>query len=336
MQKLFTILLMKSKLLLFFSLSLFVGCTHYEPKAEELECDSIPVDFALASARTVVYNDSVFIFFGRNSGGLSKKYYVADIDNLSEFKEYDLPINPRVSAIAARLGNKVFMGLGTTSRQNSSLKYYYDWWSYNLDTHELDSLAPFPGVDPNAAVSWVDEQNNIVYVAFGYIYSPGGCFHQNVYAYFVEENRWELICDEGNKKRTLAAAGVVNGRFFAGCGFNTFNLKDWWEFIPDEKKWIKRADTPSKGRIFSATAVNDNLLYLVGGRYWGGTETSMYLYKDILVYDADADTWLSLGNMPTGGTENLVSFFAKGKLFWGLGQTSDGKYVKTFYYTVPK
>ena len=42
---------MKSKLLLFFLLSLFVGCTHYEPKAEELECDSIPVDFALASAR---------------------------------------------------------------------------------------------------------------------------------------------------------------------------------------------------------------------------------------------------------------------------------------------
>ena len=328
---------MRSKsLLLYILLLLFIGCTRYEPKADVLECDSIPVDFSLSSARSVVYNDSVFIFFGRNDKGLSKKIYVAHVDNLSEFKEYDLPIEPRVSAILALYGNKVYMGLGSPNRKNSVLTYYYDWWSYNLETHELDSLARFPGVDPNAAISWVDVDNDIIYTAFGYIYRPSECFHQNVYAYYIKENHWELICSDGNKKRTLAAAGNLNGRYFVGCGFNTFNLNDWWEFLPENRQWIRRADTPSKGRIFSSTAVNDNELYLIGGRYWGGTETSMYLYKDIIVYNADVDEWYSLGNMPLGGMENTVAFFAKGKLFWGLGQISDGSYVKSFYCTIPK
>lgn len=324
-------------LFLFLLFCFFSGCTRYEPKAGALDCDSVSVQFSLASARSVVFDDSVYLFFGRNRKGLSSKIYVADIDGLVDFKEYDLPVKPRVSAIAALVGDVVYMGLGTDAHhQYNDLTYYKDWWSYNLVTHELDSLAPFPGVDPNAAISWTDAEKNIVYVAFGYIYKPSDCFHQNVYAYHIDEDRWELICDSGNKKRTLAAAGVVDGRFFVGCGFNTFNLKDWWEFVPSTSEWIKRADTPSKGRIFSATAVNDNYLYLVGGRYWGGTETSQYFYKDILVYDADKDTWQSMGTMPVAGMENSVAFFAKGKLFWGLGQTSDGSYVKSFYSTIPE
>ena len=90
---------------------------------------------------------------------------------------------------------------------------------------------------------------------------------------------------------------------------------------------VKRAvETAKKLKIENP----DKNIYVLGGRYFGGTETREHFYQTILVYDVSNDEWHTVGRMEQA-TENMIAFEYDGDLYWGLGQCEDGSFVRKIY-----
>ena len=109
--------IMKIKYLILFLFFVCVACERYEEgDVELLHTESWDVEFGLATGNSVVYNDTLYVLFGREECGNamepSTKFRYAAMDDLVNFKEEDLPIGPRVNAVAIVVGGKLYAGLG--------------------------------------------------------------------------------------------------------------------------------------------------------------------------------------------------------------------------------
>lgn len=318
-------------LILFFAFAFALSaCERYEATDVDLfHTDSWDVEFSLASGNCVVYNDTLYVLFGRGEEGSaevpSTKFRYAAMKDLENFIEGDLPIKPRVNATTILVGDKLFMGLGFRGRVYSGVSLLRDWWVYDFSTKQLIRLSDFPTNDVIAPVVWFD--NNYIYTLFGY----NSNFSKSVYRYDMYEDRWELYSETSDPWLRADALGVRIGDsiyFGGGCAAEMRN--DWWRYDWVGNEWYKCSSMPYNGRIFaSSVAVGDNV-YVLGGRYFGGTETREHFYETIISYDTKSDNWSIVGRMEQA-VENMIAWEYEGDLYWGLGQKQDGSFVKKIY-----
>ncbi len=312
---------------------LLAGCRQYEPKGDVLDVDSFVVDFDLASASAVVCNDTVYVLFGREREKSSpeKTYYsehiyYGHVGELPLLHKRRLPIVPRARGVAQAVGNKIYMGLGFCGKVYTDTAYLYDWWEYDCATGGLRRLADFEGIDVTGAVSWATD--DAIFVAFGH----QTVFNRRVYRYDITDNSWSMVSETMDvERRAFAFGAVAGGRMFVGGGFEAFMVNDWVEFDPVTYGWTRRRTPPSKGRMNAVALGVDNRIFVVGGRYFGGTLTREHYYDNMLSYDIESDRWHSLGLMPCGGAENMIAFEWNGGLYFGLGQKADGSFVRAIY-----
>jgi N-acetylneuraminic acid mutarotase len=323
-------MIMKFKYLILFLFFTCVACERYEDRdVELLHTESWDVDFGLATGNAVVYNDTLYVLFGREEGGdaenPSTKFRYAAMGDLANFEEEELPLKPRVNATAIVVGSKMYAGLGFRGRVYGVNAYLRDWWEYDFGVKKWRQLADFPTKDVVAPLVWEDDGD--IYTIYGSNEEPSGV----VYRYDIEGDVWEVYSDETEPwARYRALGGVVDGILYCG-GVSTFDAKQyWWRYDWRINEWEECARVPKMARFFASSVVVDDCIYVLGGRFLGGTETREYFYETIIFYDTRNDEWVTLGRMEQAA-ENMIAFECGGDLYWGLGQCQDGSFVKKIY-----
>ena len=321
---------MKMKILILFLCVFCVACERYEERGGELAYEeSWDVDFGLATGNCVVHEDTLYVLFGRGEGesaeSPSKVWRCAPMADLSDFEEMDLPIGARVNGAAIVVGDRLYAGLGFRGKVYGAKAYLRDWWEYDFASHRWSRLADFPTKDVVAPIVWADE---------GYIYSVYGSGEEVsgvVYRYDIEGDSWEVYSEKRAPwARFKALGGVADGGLYCG-GVSTFDAKQyWWRYDWREDEWMECARVPKMARFFASSVAIGDCIYVLGGRFWGGTETREHFYETIIVYDTQRDEWRTLGRMEQA-EENMIAWEYYGDLYWGLGENGDGELVRKIY-----
>ena len=306
------------------------ACERHEPRGMDLfHTDSWELNFSLASGNCVVYDDTLYVFFGREEGGdamhPSSKVRYAPMSDLECFEEVDLPIKPRVNASSILVGDKLFVGLGFCGWVYNDVSLLKDWWLYDFSTRQMHRLSDFPTEDVVAPIIWFD--NGYIYTLFGY----NSNFGKSVYRYDIANDAWSLYSNTSEPWLRAEALGAKIGEYIyfgGGCGAEM--RKDWWRYDWINNRWFKCSSMPHNGRILASSVAIGDKVYVLGGRYFGGTETREYFYETIIAYSSTCDTWETQGRMEDA-TENMIAWEYNGDLYWGLGQKGDGTFVRKIY-----
>ncbi|MFI3296508.1 MAG: kelch repeat-containing protein [bacterium] len=306
----------------------FTSCSMYEPQEEEVAAVDFELGITLASASSVVVGDTLYIAFGRDEDGVySDKFYKAHIDNIDQLGAFDIPFEARVNGVMQAVGSKIYMGLGyNDGGVYKPDSYCNDWWQYDCNTGVWSELAMYEDTETNSAVAWATD--TAIYVTMGYQHY----FDSRVFRYSIAQDEWCFVAQGGEvTNRMIATGATAQGRFFAGGGFNAKMVDDWCEFDIETNKWYYRTSPSTSARLFASAIGLGNYIYMLGGRYWGGTLTTQYFYENIIRYDVSGDSWSSLGKMPQGSCENMIIFTYENALYWGLGEQEDGSFVTKVY-----
>ena len=321
---------MKIRILILFFCVLCVACERYEQQGGVLAYEeSWDVEWGLASGNCVVYEDTLYVLFGREEGGSaenpSRVWRCAPMSDLGDWREEMLPLAPRVSATAMVVGDKLYAGLGFCGKVYGSGSLLRDWWEYDFSCGKWSRLADFPANDVVAPIVW--EADGCIYAALGFAEN----FAKNVYRYDIADDRWEQVDKlDGLLVRVDAVGARVGDKVFLGLGYGIEMRNDWWKYDWKRKELVECEKMTAWGRVFASAVAVDERVYVLGGRYFGGTETREYFYETIVAYDVDRDEWTTVGCMEQAA-ENMIAFEYEGDLYWGLGQCQDGSFVKKIY-----
>ena len=121
-----------------------------------------------------------------------------------------------------------------------------------------------------------------------------GIFQNDMWAYVAVNNNWIPRASLTAPGRSGAIAFSINGKGYAGTGFNgTTYLDDFWEYDPATDTWAPRADFAGTPRYVAAA-------FAIGSKGYVGTgkDTAMQLLQDFWEYDAPGDSWFQLPDFP--------------------------------------
>jgi len=316
-----------SGLIVLFVAFLTVGCEGL-PEPEEpvvfVQKQSLPVGRASASA--FVADGKAYVLCGRTATDKALRDFWTYNSVNDQWTQLDtVPFSGRVKAIAEVVDGSAYVGLGFNGHVYVDSTYLRDFWRYNLQTTTWTRCADFPSHNSDVAVSFV--YGKLIYVVFGFFDS----FTSDVYVYDTQTDVWTRCADSSAYARAGASGCSDGERCFVGTGYHTRSLNDWWEFSPETTTWRQCADIPDSGRMFSVAIAVSHRVFLLGGRHFGGTLTTGFLFDDLLEYDITADKWLLRGHLPQGARENMIAFSINGQGYFGLGEDANGTILNDFY-----
>lgn len=303
------------------------GCNGFEePKIPMQFTPKAALPIGRASATSFVVKDNAYVTCGRDENGVYLNdlwRYDAQADTWTQLN--DVPFKGRVKAVAQVINNQVYIGLGFNGHVYQDSCYLRDFWKYTPDTDTWERCADFPSKNSNVAISFA--HGYYFYTACGFF----SYFTSEVHKYDTNSDTWTK-CDHAYFPARGGATGCSDGTHcFAGTGYNTTSMNDWWEYLPLSNKWRRLADIPGKGREFAASQMLNGRVFVLGGRYFGGSLTTGFLFDDMLEYDIARNKWLLVGHLPQGGRENMVTFTISGKGYFGLGEDANGKILNDIY-----
>lgn len=289
-------------------------------------CADCPV--GRASAAIVGWGDHIYLFFGRNESGIRQRdMWCYDTNSDTWTHLGDTPLKARVRAAAWSTEEGIYVGLGFDGIVYNDTSYCRDWWLYQPTTNTWTRLADFPTFDTNGAIACQSGQR--IYLAG----ASGKMYNSDAYAYDILSDTWEHMPSEGERMESLwGFAGAAWGDgCYIGTGFRRWDLPYWWYYDASTNRWSPRKDIPYTRS--SATAVTGNRgIYVFGGRIFHGEHTGGRLLEDALLYLPNEDKWKRIGNLPMGATENMAGYRIKNKVYFGLGEQTDGAMNKQWWY----
>lgn len=320
-----------AKLLLTAVLLLFVACDDNAVLAPKNFTTCAPIPVARASASVFVMDDFAYVLAGRDvRSAYLKDMWKYDTQRDKWQQLSDVPFKGRAKGVAGVVNGKAYFGLGFNGHVYDDTCYLRDFWMFDPNTESWSRKADFPNNRTGVAASFVD--GAYIYVLFGFY----DYFTTDVYRFNTATEHWEEIKWGDLTSRAGAVACKAGNRFFAGTGYNTSNLNDWYEYMPQSNEWKKKKPMPDKGRVFATAAAVDNKIFVLGGRLFGGTETRQHFYDCIYEYDVDKNSWTKGSELPAGGRENLISFTLNNAVYFGLGQNEKGEILNDMYRWVEK
>ena len=99
--------------------------------------------------------------------------------------------------------------------------------------------------------------------------------------------------------RNHPAMVVVGNSVFVGCGSNTSNLNDWWEYNINNDTWTQKPDLPGNTRHHPFYFSIDDFAY-VGFGHGSSTgpgsnpSTGVYIFNDFYRYNPSSSSWTQL------------------------------------------
>ncbi|WP_070136956.1 kelch repeat-containing protein [Crocinitomix algicola] len=168
--------------------------------------------------------DSVaYIGTGNTVDGLKNDFYAYNILSNSWHSISPLPEGPRKEAVGFTMGGKGYVGTG-----RGEDNYYNDFWEYFPVTDEWTKKASLPGVPRLGAVGCGNFPR--AYIMMG---ETASAYLDDVWEYNYFGDIWTQRADFIGGQRTQASAEVVDGRIFAGLGYDGEYHDDFYEYIPN-------------------------------------------------------------------------------------------------------
>ncbi|MFJ7406430.1 MULTISPECIES: cyclically-permuted mutarotase family protein [unclassified Lysinibacillus] len=212
-------------------------------------------------------------------GGSPDKEYADDITLLTIDKNKklkvekvgDLPFTIS-DGIAAEKDGKLYIGLGKQNAKESNKLYEYD-----LKTSKTRELATIPGESVrNQSVAQILDGNL-------YVFSGGGSIaYTDGYKYNIEKNQWSKV-----------SSVKVNGKEISLLGANSVKLnKNEMLVIGGFNKTVYDDAVKNLGSL------KDEELLAFRTKYFTADPYEFNWNKEVLIYNAQEDTWRSVGKVP--------------------------------------
>lgn len=198
----------------------------------------------------------------------------------------DFPGGAREGADAFTIGERLFMGFGT-----SFIQWTNDLYEYLPATQTWVAMPSVPGLGFAYSHGFV--------VGDTYYLGPENSTNI-VYAFSATTNTWTTVAPfPGNDRRAQCAFGTADrGYLGMGAGVISGVYADWWAYDPATDSWSGLTDLYPQSDQSCATAVGG-----VGYVFDVGSDLN-----DLYSYNAALDQWAYQGAMPTDRIANASLF----------------------------
>jgi len=140
-------------------------------------------------------------------------------------KKADFPGNTRTGAVGFSIGNKGYIGTGSTGTYNSR-----DFWEWDQTTNKWTKKADFPGDTRTWAIGF--SIGNKGYIGTGYSDSRN---LRDFWEWNQGTNEWTEKANFGGIARSSSIAFSIGNKAYIGTGFSggtIYATQDFWEYDP--------------------------------------------------------------------------------------------------------
>lgn len=224
----------------------------------------------------------------------------------------------RYASVAFTIGNKGYIGTGTSSFSTQDL------WEYDPGTDSWTQKANLGGSDRENAVGFVIGDKG--YIGLGDRPGPRpltGTVLNDLWEYDPAANAWTQKADFPTEGRAGAAAFAIAGKGYVGTGevvhgSGQILLNDFWEYDPVADHWTQKA-------AFAGTARESAVGFTIGDKGYLGTGDDMappFGKQDFWEYDPVADHWTRKADFGGGIRTRATGVAIGNKAYVGLGLIS--------------
>lgn len=259
------------------------------------------------------------------SFSIGEKGYVSSVE-AADFWEYnpdkdswtqvgDFPGPPRKHGVAFTINGKGYVCTGGNFNcGNFASEFLNDLWEYEPVLDSWTQKANFPGIPRHGATGFSIE--NKAYVGTGI---NGTQALSDFWEYNSITDVWTQKTDFPGGLRMYASAFTIDGLGYMGTGTRQEGavldqVRDFWEYNPDEDQWTRLANFGNEGRAFSfAFSIGDK------GFVGNGYDDLRNFKNDLWQYDPSINFWSQKADLPANGRISGTAFSLDGKGYMGGG-----------------
>ncbi|MDD6611269.1 MAG: cyclically-permuted mutarotase family protein [Clostridiales bacterium] len=239
-----------------------------------VEVNHTTLDHEISYGASITTDDGIYYVGGSTAEGKGNQVLLVKADDAGEITVDTVGELPFTfsDGFAALKNDVLYVGAGKMDGQATNRVF-----SLDLNTKKSTELAAMP----NEAT-----RTQCVSQLLGdsiYVFSGGDqVAYTDGYRYSIEENEWEQVSDVqiGNEKISLLGANSVKLNEHSMLVVGGFN-KDVYD-----------------NAVAQMAELKDEALNQFKLNYFGADPSELQWNRKVLVYDADADTWTSIGEVP--------------------------------------
>ena len=263
------------------------------------------------------------------SGSYMNDVYKYDKNNNSWTQLQDFPAIGRGYSYGVSIGDKAYVGLGSTSTG----LYPKDWWEYNMNNDTWTQMSDFPGDGRNHPAMII--VNNNIYMGCG---SNDNGNLNDWWEYNTSSDTWtqktSLI---GNTRHHPFYFGVGNYAYVGfghgsvpGPGSNPSSFSaiynDFFRYNPNNDTWLQMSNFPGEARVAGTQFSYDNKGYILSG---DGDDHSPLNSGEFWQYDPVTDLWNQLDDHPGNAIWAPGNFVIGCDVYFLLGQDNNSSVPTT-------
>ena len=239
-----------------------------------VEVNHMTLDYEISYGASITTDDGIYYVGGSTAEGKGNQVLLVNADDAGKITVDTVGELPFTfsDGFAALKDDVLYVGAGKMDGQATNRVFALD-----LNTKKTTELAAMP----NEAT-----RTQCVSQLLGdsiYVFSGGDqVAYTDGYRYSIEENKWEQISDVqvGNEKISLLGANSVKLNEHSMLVVGGFN-KDVYD-----------------NAVAQMAELKDEELQQFKLNYFGADPSELQWNRKVLIYDADADTWTSIGEVP--------------------------------------
>ena len=267
------------------------------------------------------------------AGSYLDQVYRYDKSNDSWVQLQDFPAVGRGYSYGLAVGDKAYMGLGSTS----SGQYPNDWWEYDMNNDSWEQKANFPSDGRNHPA--MIEVNNKIYMGCG---SNDNGNLGDWWEYDILSDSWtQKASIIGNNRHhpfyfgigDYAYVGFGHGSY-PGPGSNSsgsYIYNDFYRYDPSNDSWVQLNDFPGEARVAGTQFSYDGKGYILSG---DGNDHGPLDNGEFWQYNPSSDSWTQMLSHPGGAIWAPGNFIIGCDVYFLLGQdwnTQQGSYPISVY-----
>jgi N-acetylneuraminic acid mutarotase len=237
-----------------------------------------------------------------NTQALVPENTVAD----SWVRRTDLIGAPRAYAMAFSIGNKGYLGTGSTSTGSTN-----GFWEYDANTDKWTAIRNFGGFVRSTGVAFSIGNKG---------YCATGNNNKDLWEYDPETNTWTQKADLPGNGRSGASGFSIGNKGYIGLGKSSSGIyNDFWQYNPQSNTWQAKANFPGSARDRAVGFSIENK------GYFGLGNDGVSNKSDLWEYNPSSDTWVIKSNFPGGSRLGAVAFSIGNKGYVGTGYSTSNK-----------
>ncbi len=220
--------------------------------------------------------------------------------------------DPRFSPVSFTIGDRAYIGLGTTQNQ----EFLKDIWEYNPSDDTWKRMADYPGPDRQLGIGFSIGDKG--YVGLG---RNADSLLNDVWEYDSLNDSWLELDTFPGIGKVSATAFTIGNLAYVGTGNQTNvvgnETNTFWEFDPNGGTWTQKADFPGPRRDRAISFTIGNFAYLGLGFHTEDPSTTSL--GDFWQYNPADDSWIQKADYGGQARSGPVGFVIKDHGYVGLG-----------------